>query len=272
MSPGSCCFCSLCGRLRARFRNCAIRSRFGLAIVCALLLFASVVVHEFAHALVARRFGVQTRGITLFIFGGVATLESEPPTARAEAAIAIAGPLMSGLVALACYGMTLTHRSLWLRTDRGRSEHHVRVHRRRKCGAGRLQSRPRISDGRRPRTARAHLDAHARSTCCDNCRSTRRSDDCALPRRRIARDAGFDARVAVRVVRDACGIHCLVWVDTSEGSTNHRRMTAETRDYRNTLNLPKTAFPMKAELTKREPARVAVVGRAPHVREAARAQ
>jgi Zn-dependent protease len=79
----------------------------GLAIVCALLLFASVVVHEFAHALVARRFGVQTRGITLFIFGGVATLESEPPTARAEAAIAIAGPLMSGLVAVACYGATL---------------------------------------------------------------------------------------------------------------------------------------------------------------------
>ncbi|HTX03962.1 MAG TPA: site-2 protease family protein [Candidatus Acidoferrales bacterium] len=79
---------------------------FGLAFVCALLLFASVVVHEFAHALVARRFDVQTRGITLFIFGGVATLESEPPTARAEAAIAIAGPLMSGLVALACFGMT----------------------------------------------------------------------------------------------------------------------------------------------------------------------
>jgi Zn-dependent protease len=77
-----------------------------VAIVCALLLFASVVVHEFAHALVARRFGVQTRGITLFIFGGVATLENEPPTPRAEAAIAIAGPLMSGVVALACYGMT----------------------------------------------------------------------------------------------------------------------------------------------------------------------
>src|SRR5579872_1658653 len=81
---------------------------FGLATVCALLLFTSVVVHEFAHALVARRFGVQTRGITLFIFGGVATLENEPPTPRAEAAIAIAGPLMSGLVALVCYGLMLT--------------------------------------------------------------------------------------------------------------------------------------------------------------------
>src|SRR5579872_4341053 len=80
---------------------------FGLATVCALLLFTSVVVHEFAHALVARRFGVQTQGITLFIFGGVATLENEPPTPRAELAIALAGPLQSGLLALACYGITV---------------------------------------------------------------------------------------------------------------------------------------------------------------------
>lgn len=82
-----------------------------LAASCALLLFASVVVHEFAHALVARYFGVQTRGITLFIFGGIATLESEPPTPRAEAAIALAGPILSGLIALVAYGaMTLADR------------------------------------------------------------------------------------------------------------------------------------------------------------------
>jgi Zn-dependent protease len=80
-----------------------------LAAMCAVLLFASVVLHEFAHALTARRFGVQTQGITLFIFGGVATLENEPPTPRAEAAIALAGPLFSGCVALCSYGaMSLT--------------------------------------------------------------------------------------------------------------------------------------------------------------------
>ncbi len=78
-----------------------------LAAGCAMLLFTSVVVHEFAHALVARRFGVQTQGITLFIFGGVATLETEPPTPRAELAIALAGPLQSGLLAAACYGITV---------------------------------------------------------------------------------------------------------------------------------------------------------------------
>jgi len=84
----------------------ALRLPFALLLAasCALLLFASVVVHEFAHALVARRFGVQTMGITLFIFGGVATLENEPPTPRAELAIALAGPLQSGILGLACYG------------------------------------------------------------------------------------------------------------------------------------------------------------------------
>lgn len=76
--------------------------RVGLAALCALLLFVSVIAHEFAHALVARGYGVRTRAITLFLFGGVATLESEPPSPRAEVMIALAGPAMSaGIGALA---------------------------------------------------------------------------------------------------------------------------------------------------------------------------
>jgi Zn-dependent protease len=75
-----------------------------LAAVCALFLFLSVIAHEFAHALVALRFGVRTRGITLFVFGGVATLESEPPTPLAEAVIAIAGPLASVAIAALAFG------------------------------------------------------------------------------------------------------------------------------------------------------------------------
>ncbi len=77
---------------------------YALGALCALALFVSVVAHEFAHALVARRFGVRTRAITLFLFGGVAELETEPGTPRADAAIAAAGPIMSallGVVALA---------------------------------------------------------------------------------------------------------------------------------------------------------------------------
>ncbi|HTJ28736.1 MAG TPA: site-2 protease family protein [Candidatus Limnocylindria bacterium] len=81
--------------------------------VCALALFASVVAHEFAHALVARRFGVRTSAITLFLFGGVATLDEEPPTPRAEAWIALAGPALSALLAVAAFGlMALVERTV----------------------------------------------------------------------------------------------------------------------------------------------------------------
>jgi Zn-dependent protease len=66
-----------------------------LCAIGALLVFASLVAHELAHALVARRFGVGTRSITLFLLGGAAMLEREPPTPRAEISIALAGPLAS---------------------------------------------------------------------------------------------------------------------------------------------------------------------------------
>ena len=75
-----------------------------LGLAAALGLFASVLLHELAHALVARRFRLVIRGITLFIFGGVAEMESEPPTAEAEFLIAIAGPAASVFVAVGCLG------------------------------------------------------------------------------------------------------------------------------------------------------------------------
>ena len=75
-----------------------------MGLAAALGLFASVVLHELAHALMARRFRLTIRGITLFIFGGVAEMESEPPTAEAEFLIAIAGPAASVVVAVGCLG------------------------------------------------------------------------------------------------------------------------------------------------------------------------
>jgi Zn-dependent protease len=75
--------------------------RLVLALVTALLFFASVLAHEYGHSLVARRLGVGVERITLFIFGGMAHLKGEPKRARDEFLIAIAGPLVSlGLAAV----------------------------------------------------------------------------------------------------------------------------------------------------------------------------
>ncbi len=66
-----------------------------MGLVTSLLFFGSVLVHELAHAFVAQRNGIPVEGITLFIFGGVASISEEPPSARVEFQVAIAGPLAS---------------------------------------------------------------------------------------------------------------------------------------------------------------------------------
>ncbi|PJI84296.1 Zn-dependent protease [Yoonia maricola] len=71
-----------------------------LAVIAMLGFFASLLLHEIAHSVVARRYGVRIKGITLFLFGGVAELESEVPTAKAELWVALAGPAMSVCLAV----------------------------------------------------------------------------------------------------------------------------------------------------------------------------
>ena len=73
----------------------------GMGLAGMLGLFCSVVFHELSHSLVARKNGIAMHGITLFIFGGVAEMLNEPPSARAEFLMAIVGPLASFLLALA---------------------------------------------------------------------------------------------------------------------------------------------------------------------------
>ena len=74
---------------------------FGLALpllfgaISALLLFASVLVHEFSHSLVAKALGMRVHDITLFIFGGVSNIGGEVRSARDEFFIAAVGPLTS---------------------------------------------------------------------------------------------------------------------------------------------------------------------------------
>ncbi len=76
-----------------------------MGIVGALGLFVSIVVHEFCHSLVARRSGMAMKGITLFIFGGVAEMTEEPPSAGDEFRIAAVGPLSSLGMAALFYGL-----------------------------------------------------------------------------------------------------------------------------------------------------------------------
>ena len=84
---------------------------WAMSVVAATGFFLSIVLHELGHSLVARRFGVEMRGITLFIFGGVAEMPDEPPNPTAEVCIAVAGPLVSVCIGVACLagGVVLSH-------------------------------------------------------------------------------------------------------------------------------------------------------------------
>lgn len=78
-----------------------------MGVIGAIGLFASIVFHELAHAIVARRFDLPIAGITLFIFGGVAEMEDEPPTAASEFLVAVAGPIASFALAGGLYLLLL---------------------------------------------------------------------------------------------------------------------------------------------------------------------
>jgi Zn-dependent protease len=73
----------------------------------ALAYFLCILLHEMSHAVVARTYGMEIRGITLFIFGGASEMASEPPSPQSEFVIAAAGPAASFGLALACGGLYL---------------------------------------------------------------------------------------------------------------------------------------------------------------------
>jgi Zn-dependent protease/CBS domain-containing protein len=80
-----------------------------VSVAAAFLFYASLLSHEMGHALVARRLGVKVDGITLWIFGGVARLRGDAASPSAEVKIAIAGPIVSlvlaGLLGLVTFAL-----------------------------------------------------------------------------------------------------------------------------------------------------------------------
>jgi Zn-dependent protease/CBS domain-containing protein len=78
-----------------------------VASITAFLFFGSVVAHELAHSLVARRFQMSVSSITLFLLGGVANLRKEPPSAQAEFFMAAAGPATSVAIGVIGLGVAL---------------------------------------------------------------------------------------------------------------------------------------------------------------------
>jgi Zn-dependent protease/CBS domain-containing protein len=76
-----------------------------VAAITAFLFFGSVLGHELAHSLVARQFQMSVSSITLFLLGGVANLRKEPPSAKAEFFMAIAGPATSVIIGVVALGV-----------------------------------------------------------------------------------------------------------------------------------------------------------------------
>jgi Zn-dependent protease/predicted transcriptional regulator len=78
-----------------------------MALAAMVCFFTSLLAHELAHCVVARRLGVPVKNITLFLFGGVAELETEPQSAVVEFWVALAGPAMSFTLAFGFWGLTI---------------------------------------------------------------------------------------------------------------------------------------------------------------------
>ncbi|MBN1557701.1 MAG: site-2 protease family protein [Lentisphaerae bacterium] len=85
------------------YKNLSRTAYAAMGIAGAIGLFLSIIVHELSHSLVARRFGVPMKGITLFMFGGVAQMDEESRTPKGEFLMAVAGPLVSILLAAAFF-------------------------------------------------------------------------------------------------------------------------------------------------------------------------
>ena len=87
------------GYFPQQYPNLPVTSYWAKGLVASLLFFVSILLHELGHSLVAIRSGIGIRSITLFIFGGVARLDRDPPDGWTELRMAAAGPAVSVVLA-----------------------------------------------------------------------------------------------------------------------------------------------------------------------------
>lgn len=78
-------------------------SVIALGVLTTLIFFGSLLLHEFAHSVVAIRYGMRVHEITLFALGGVSQIEGELPGAAAEFWIAVVGPVTSAAIGVLCF-------------------------------------------------------------------------------------------------------------------------------------------------------------------------
>jgi Zn-dependent protease/predicted transcriptional regulator len=95
----------------------SLTTKVAAGIITSLLFFGSVLAHELMHSIIAQRQGLPVRSITLFIFGGVSQIASEPKQPRDELRMAIAGPLTSLAIGGMFWGIWF-----WLRGGSGAGE------------------------------------------------------------------------------------------------------------------------------------------------------
>jgi Zn-dependent protease/CBS domain-containing protein len=85
------------------FKNWTKFSYWSVGFITSILFFISILLHEFGHSIIAIKYKLKVRRITLFVFGGVAEISKEPPKSSAEFWIAIAGPITSFILAAIFY-------------------------------------------------------------------------------------------------------------------------------------------------------------------------
>jgi len=95
------------------YKGLSQQAYWWMGVFGALGLFGSIVFHEMCHSLVARKYGLPIKGITLFIFGGVAEMEDEPQNPKTEFLMAAAGPASSVLLALIFHALSTVTKGTW---------------------------------------------------------------------------------------------------------------------------------------------------------------